>query len=111
MYGGMSHSTQTCQRPAAMFNPNPHCFIAITKATACGWKKATTTPPPAQPYGGRGKGGATCTTLKICLIKTLHFNYHQKLIENDVYSGNLLNKKVSWDILQGIISVFQNGAL
>jgi hypothetical protein len=27
--------------------------------------------------------------------RELHLNYHQKLIENDVYSGNPLNKKVS----------------
>jgi hypothetical protein len=47
------------------------------------------------------------------------------LIENDIFSGNNLNKKVRWDILRGIfdfknkvcfiyaelLSDFQNGAL
>jgi hypothetical protein len=35
------------------FNPNPHCFIAITKATACGLKKPLLV---HSPVGGRGRG-------------------------------------------------------
>jgi hypothetical protein len=36
-------------------NPNPHCFIAITKATACGGKKPLLPHPLLSPVGGRGK--------------------------------------------------------
>jgi hypothetical protein len=52
------------------FNPNPHCFIAITNATACGWKEPLLPRPLHSPVRGRGKGGARSTALKICLIKT-----------------------------------------
>jgi hypothetical protein len=46
-------------------------------------KRVTTTPPPAQPHGGEGgRGDASTTALKICLIKReLHLNYHQKRIK------------------------------
>jgi hypothetical protein len=40
------------------FNPNPHCFIAITKATACGWKEPLLPHPLQGPVRGRGKVGA-----------------------------------------------------
>jgi hypothetical protein len=53
-----------------MFNPNPHCFIAITKATACGLKEPLLPHPLHSPVRGRGKRGASYTALKICLIKT-----------------------------------------
>jgi hypothetical protein len=43
-----------------VFHPNPHCFIAITKATACGWKE------PLNPLWGEGEGSATSKALKIC---------------------------------------------
>jgi hypothetical protein len=49
-----------------LFNPNPHCFIAKTKATACGRKKPLLPHPLHSPEGG---GGATFTALKIYLIK------------------------------------------
>jgi hypothetical protein len=51
-----------------ILNPNPHCFIAITKATASGWKEPLLPQPLHSPVGGRGKGGPTA--LKICSIKT-----------------------------------------
>jgi hypothetical protein len=37
-------------------NPNPHCFIAITKATACGWKEPLLPHPLHSPVRARGKG-------------------------------------------------------
>jgi hypothetical protein len=52
------------------FHPTPHCFIAITKAPACGWKEPLLPHPLHDPVRGRGKGGASSTALKICLIKT-----------------------------------------
>jgi hypothetical protein len=52
-------------------NPNPHYFIAITKATACGWKEPLLPLPLHSPVRGRGKGVLNSSTaLKICLIKT-----------------------------------------
>jgi hypothetical protein len=48
-------------------NPNPHCFIAITKATACGFKKQLPPHPLHSPVRVRGKGGASSTALKIFL--------------------------------------------
>jgi hypothetical protein len=48
-------------------NPNPHCFIAITKATACGWKEPLLPHPlhTVQPCEGEweGGGGASSTDL------------------------------------------------
>jgi hypothetical protein len=62
-------------------------------------KRATSPQPPAQPCGGRGKGGARATALKFCLKKReLHLNYHQKHTENDIFNENLLNKKVFKDV-------------
>jgi hypothetical protein len=52
-----------------IFNPNPHCFIAITKAQLVA-EKSHYYPTPRTALWGRGKEGATSTTLKICLIKT-----------------------------------------
>jgi hypothetical protein len=49
------------------FNPNPHFFIAITKATACGSKQPLLPNPlhSAQPcWRGRGKGGCYLYTLQ-----------------------------------------------
>jgi hypothetical protein len=37
-----------------MLNPNPHCFIAITKAAARGSKYPLLPQTPAQPCGGGG---------------------------------------------------------
>jgi hypothetical protein len=51
------------------FNPNPHCFIAITKATACDWKEPLLPHPLHNPVRGRGKGGVSSRALNICLIK------------------------------------------
>jgi hypothetical protein len=51
-------------------NPNSHCFIAIAKATACGWKEPLLPHPRHSHVKGRGKGGASSTALKICLLKT-----------------------------------------
>jgi hypothetical protein len=39
------------------FNPNPHCFIALTKATACGCKKPLLPHPLHSPVGGKGGEG------------------------------------------------------
>jgi hypothetical protein len=50
-------------------NPNPHSFIAITKATACGWKEPLLPHPLHSPVSWRGKGDASSTALKICVIK------------------------------------------
>jgi hypothetical protein len=36
--------------------PNLHYFIAITKATACGWKEPVLPHPLHSPVGGRGRG-------------------------------------------------------
>jgi hypothetical protein len=38
------------------FSPNPHCFIAITKATACGWKEPLLPNPCTDLWGGGGRG-------------------------------------------------------
>jgi hypothetical protein len=38
-----------------IINPNLHCFIAITKAPACGLKEPLL-PQPHSPVRGRGKG-------------------------------------------------------
>jgi hypothetical protein len=53
---------------AVYLNPNPHCFIAITKATARGWKEPLLPHPLHSPV--RGKGDASSMALKICFIKT-----------------------------------------
>jgi hypothetical protein len=53
-----------------MLNPNPHCFIVITKAAACGWKDPLLPHPLHSPVRGKGKGGDSSMALKICLIKT-----------------------------------------
>jgi hypothetical protein len=37
-----------------LINPNPHCFIAITKATACGWKEPLLPHPLHSTVGGGG---------------------------------------------------------
>jgi hypothetical protein len=59
-------------------------------------EKATTTPPPAQPWEGEGGGGCYLYGPEDLLNKNvLHLNYHQKLIEKDVYGGNPLHKKGS----------------
>jgi hypothetical protein len=52
------------------FNPNPHCFIAITKATACGCKKPLLPHPLRTALWGEGGCYWTSTALKICFIKT-----------------------------------------
>jgi hypothetical protein len=62
---------QYSRGPKYMFNPNPHCFIAITKATACGWKEPLLPHPLHSSVGGRGEEVASFAALKICLIKTL----------------------------------------
>jgi hexokinase len=46
---------------------------------------------------GRGKGGASSTALKICLIKT----------ENDSFNENLSNKKVLTNFLRSIFDFKQ----
>jgi hypothetical protein len=53
-----------------IFNTNPHCFIAITKATACGWEDPLLPHPLVSPVGGRGKGSSGSAVLKFSLIKT-----------------------------------------
>jgi hypothetical protein len=71
----------------ATINPNPNCFIAITKATACGWKEPLLPHPlhsTAQPCE-RGEGVlALCSWWK----RELHLNYHT---ENDIFNENLWN--------------------
>jgi hypothetical protein len=56
----------------SIIKPNPHFFISITKVTAYCWKE------PLLPHSlhkctalwwGGGRGGASSTALKICLIK------------------------------------------
>jgi hypothetical protein len=79
-----------------ILNPNPHCFIDVSN----GWlaaEKAHYYPTPCTQctvlWGGRGKGGATSTALKICLIKrALPLNYHQKHTEKDNFNENLFLK-------------------
>jgi hypothetical protein len=39
-----------------LIRPNPHCFIALTKATACGWKEPLLPHPLHSLCGGRGRG-------------------------------------------------------
>jgi hypothetical protein len=51
-------------------NPNPHCFKAITKATACGWKELLLSHPLPSTVGVEGEGDTCCAALKICLVKT-----------------------------------------
>jgi hypothetical protein len=85
------------------FNPTPHCFIAITKATACGWKEPLLPHPLHSPVRGRGKGGASSTTLKICLIKTwVTLKLSSKAFWKLHFNENLWNKKVCKAFLRGI---------
>jgi hypothetical protein len=50
-------STSSGAWARSALHPNPHCFIAITKATACGWKEPLLPNPLYSPVRGRGKGG------------------------------------------------------
>jgi hypothetical protein len=56
----------------SVWHPNPHCFIAITKAAARGWKDLLLPHPlHTQPCRGEGAGVDHSEALEICLIKTL----------------------------------------
>jgi hypothetical protein len=85
-------------------------WTKITKKKSLTLKRATTTPPPAQPC--RGEGGRGVLALwpwRFALKKLeLHLNYHQKHTENDFFNGNLWNKKVCSDFLRGIFDFFKN---
>jgi hypothetical protein len=78
-------------------NPNPHCFIGITKAAAIGCKD----PPPVH---CTALGGQECASSGafLDLPRELHLKYHQKHIENYIFLENLLNEKGGCDILRGI---------
>jgi hypothetical protein len=60
----------------SMFNPNPHCFIVITKVTACGWKEPLLPHPlhSAQPYWGEGEGGCYIYGSEDWLHKNVSYN-------------------------------------
>jgi hypothetical protein len=74
------------------FNTNTHCFIAITKATACGWKELLLSHPLHSPVRGRGKGGASSPALKICLVKTwVALKLSSKANWNDIFNEHLWN--------------------
>jgi hypothetical protein len=78
-----------------LFNPNPYCFIAITKAAASGWKDPLLTHPLHSPVGGRGKGGASSRAQKICLIKTwVTLKLSSKACWKWSFNENLWNRKV-----------------
>jgi hypothetical protein len=54
------------------FNPNPHCFKAITKLTALGSKESLLTYPLHSTVEGAGGGGAFSAALKISLNKNVN---------------------------------------
>jgi hypothetical protein len=61
------------------FHPNPHSFIGITKATACGWKELLIPHPLHSPMGWGG--GTSSTALNKTWVKCRNFRsieWHQK---------------------------------
>jgi hypothetical protein len=61
--------------PSWEFNPNPHCFKTITKATACGWKEPVLPHPLHSTVGWRGRGECFLCSPEDLLIKNVKFAY------------------------------------
>jgi hypothetical protein len=100
-------TVHTVQRKYAFspFNPNPNYFKAWPNSRLRDIKKNQHYSTPAQHGGGRRV--LFLQPRKFTIWKReLHWQYYQKHIRNVVYMENPWITRVCWDILRGVLDMF-----